>query len=84
MYQVEIKPNALKELQWFPSYIQMKVIAIIESLAKNPIPSGSKKLQGSMDRWCIRVGDYRILYRIDNKMKTIIIYRVLHRKDVYR
>lgn len=84
MYRVEIKPKALKELDWFPPYLQIKAITAIDSLVINPRPLGSKKLHGASDRWRIRIGDYRILYKIDDRMKTVSVYRALHRKDVYR
>jgi len=84
MYQLTIKRQALKEINSFPEKVQKQIILTIEELKTNPYPNGSKKLVGSIDRWRIRIGDYRILYKINNSMKQIFIFRVLHRKDVYR
>ncbi|MEW5797725.1 MAG: type II toxin-antitoxin system RelE/ParE family toxin [Bacteroidota bacterium] len=44
----------------------------------------AKKLQGLPNMWRVRAGDYRILYNINDKLKHIVIYRILHRKDAYR
>ncbi len=84
MFRVEIKPKAFKELEDIPSHIQRRVLVAIESLAQEPRPHSSKKLQGSRDRWRVRIGDYRVLYRIDDDTKTVYVYRALHRKDAYR
>ncbi len=84
MYQVVIKRQAIKEISWLPLQIQEQAMQKIDVLKSNPRPFGSKKLQGADDRWRIRIGNYRILYKIDDAIKQIYIYRVLHRKEVYR
>lgn len=55
----------------------------IEELEKRPYPQGVKKLT-NRPGWRVRVGDYRILYTIDEKKKELTILSVAHRKDVYR
>jgi mRNA interferase RelE/StbE len=50
----------------------------------NPRPPGSKKLAGSKNEWRIRVGDYRVLYDIADKVRIVRVYRVRHRRDVYK
>ena len=52
-------------------------------LIENPRPKISKKLKGK-DSYRLRIGDYRIVYNIDDKNKTITVFRIRHRKDVYR
>ena len=47
-------------------------------------PHNSKKLSGGGSRWRIRVGDYRILYEIDDPQKVVKVYRIAHRREVYR
>lgn len=84
MYQVVIKRQAIKEIGWQPQQIQDKVIHEIDNLKTNPRPFGSKKLHGSEDRWRIRIGNYRVLYKIDDAMKQVYIYRALHREEAYR
>ena len=56
----------------------------IEALALEPRPGGSKKLQGAQHLWRVRVGDYRVVYSIDDRQRVVDIVRVRHRRDVYR
>ena len=61
-----------------------RIIPQIRALAENPRPSGCRKLAGSKNDWRIRVGDHRVLYEIDEKVKAVRIMRVRHRREVYR
>jgi len=56
----------------------------INELEKNPRPSGVKKLAGTSDGYRVRTGDYRIFYTIDDRQKIVTIYRIRHRREVYR
>ena len=60
-----------------------RVVTEIQALAENPRPPGCKKLAGSKHDWRIRVGEYRVLYEIDDKAKVVRVMRVRHRRDVY-
>jgi mRNA interferase RelE/StbE len=82
-YRLEIKPRALKELGRIGEPEQSRIQRRIDALADHPRPAGAKKLQGR-DYWSIRVGDYRVLYRIEDNVLVILVVRVGHRKDVYR
>jgi mRNA interferase RelE/StbE len=82
-YTVKIKRSAEKELDNLPTKTHDKVINILLSLKENPSPHNSKKLRGR-EGYRIRVGDYRILYLIDESDKNIEIISVAHRKEVYR
>lgn len=66
------------------SSIQDRVIEAVEKLAKAPRPSGCKKLAGSEDTYRIRVGDYRVIYTVDDVILIVAIERVRHRREVYR
>jgi mRNA interferase RelE/StbE len=61
-----------------------RIIPHIKALAENPRPSSCLKLTGSKNDWRIRIGDYRVLYEIDEKTKAVRIMRVRHRREVYR
>jgi mRNA interferase RelE/StbE len=61
-----------------------RIIPHINALAENPRPSSCLKLTGSKNDWRIRIGDYRVLYEIDEKTKAVRIMRVRHRREVYR
>ena len=59
--------------------IDRKILA----LAEDPRPPGCKKLRGYKDQWRIRVGDWRVLYAVDDAVKLVSITRVAHRREVY-
>ena len=84
MYKLAIKKSARKELNSLPDPIFLAIDKGILSLITNPIPyPQSKALKGANKRR-LRVGDYRVVYSVDEEQKTITIFRVRHRKDVYR
>ena len=83
-YTINIERRARRELAAFQPPILPRIIDAIDSLATRPRPAGCKKLAGSRDEWRIRVGDYRILYVIDDPRKQINIYAIGHRREVYR
>ena len=84
MYQITIKKTASKELEKLPKKIILSITTSIYTLANNPRPTGCKKLKGAKDYlWRIRVGDYRVIYSIEEEVKIIDIKKVGHRKDIY-
>ncbi len=84
MYEVYIEKTAENDLKRLPATTFQRVIPQIRALAQNPRPSGCRKLTGSKNDWRIRIGDYRVLYEIDEKAKAVRIMRVRHRREVYR
>jgi mRNA interferase RelE/StbE len=82
-YRVELKPVALKELDKLPDSLVARVYPRLEELAKNPRPAGCKKLKGGDHEWRIRIGDYRVVYVIDDKHRLISVTRIRHRREVY-
>ena len=83
-YTIEFTASATCELKALERAIQRRIATHIDSLASNPFPAGSKKLQGESDLYRIRVGDYRVLYRVDGKRVTVLIVKIGHRREVYR
>lgn len=83
-YKVEVKKSALKEIEKLDRGIIGQILNRIDALSQNPYPPHSLKLSGSEHSYRLRVGRYRILYQIDIPSKTITVYAVGHRKDVYR
>ena len=57
---------------------------MLDSLAKNPLPSGTKKLRNKRNRFRIRVGVYRVVYRVYFDDRLVMVELIRHRKDVYR
>jgi mRNA interferase RelE/StbE len=83
MYNIQVLPSARKDLDSFDKHLFDQVADKIHSLESSPRPFGCVKLTGE-EGYRIRSGNYRILYRIDDKNKVIFIYRVKHRKESYR
>jgi len=81
-YQVNVKKSVIKDLEKLPDIVLKRVQKTILGLANNPRPDGCKKLKGRED-YRVRVGDYRILYFINDEIVTIEVVRMQHRKDVY-
>ena len=82
-YTVHLERRAERELRRLPPEVIRRIDAMIYRLANNPRPDGAVKLSGQVDsRWRVRVGDYRILYRIEGR--SVDIYRIKHRRDAYR
>ena len=82
-YEIKIKPSAEREIRDLPDSILRRVHARIESLADNPRPRGCVKLT-QMEGYRVRVGNYRIVYTIDDATQIIEIIAVEHRRQVYR
>ena len=83
-YRVEIKPQAEKSLGRLPNPQRRRVALAIDDLARNPRPAGCAKIIGAQDAYRIRVGDYRVVYEIEDRVLVVYVVRVGHRKDVYR
>ena len=82
-YAVEIKPSARKELEALPNHLLSRVVRKIQTLSENPRPAGCKKLKGYKDLWRIRVGDWRMVYIIDDAVRVVSVTRIAHRREVY-
>lgn len=84
LYKVVVSKSATKEMAKLPAVVNNQIIPAILDLSKNPRPIGSTKLKGNTGNWRIRIGDYRVLYNIEDKLLIIDIRKVGHRKDVYK
>lgn len=84
LYTVEYLEIAEKSLLRLPKQIVKRVRDSIQALKIDPRPPGSKKLKGEGNKWRIRVGDYRVVYSIEDDRLVILIIDVGHRKDIYR
>ena len=82
-YSVSILRSAQKSLGSVSPTLQDRIVAAIRRLASNPHPPGVKKLSGRA-AWRIRVGDYRILYEINDADLTILVVDIGHRREIYR
>ena len=83
-YQILIERRARREIVRLPVDISRRVAEAIDALIAQPRPPGCKKLAGSRNEWRIRIGDYRILYEIDDRARQVRVYAVGHRREIYR
>jgi mRNA interferase RelE/StbE len=83
-FTIEIKPSAGKELDALDDALFARVDRKILALAQNPRPPGCKKLRGYKNLWRIRVGEWRVLYTLDDAAQLISVTRIAHRREVYR
>ena len=83
VYEVHIKRSAEKEMDRLPERTFERISRAILKLERNPRPPGSKKLRGVQD-YRFRVGQYRILYSVDDDERVVVVSAVGHRRDVYR
>ena len=82
-YQLLIKRSAEKELDTLPKQVRIRITNKLVTLEEDPRPAGIKKLRGE-NAFRIRVGDYRVLYTIDDSDEIVTIYAIGHRREVYR
>jgi mRNA interferase RelE/StbE len=83
-YAVVFARSARKELQNLDPQIARRILKQIGALVANPRPSGVVKLEGAADLWRIRVGEWRVVYRIFDRDRLVDVIAVRHRRDVYR
>ncbi len=83
-YAITFARSARKELEALSGPLIARVLTRIEALGQNPRPTGCRKLVGQGNLWRIRVGDYRVIYEIDDNSKSVDISAIRHRGDAYR
>ena len=83
MYSVRVLRQVIKDIADLPKDYVRLISQHIDGLAHDPRPAGALKLQGETG-YRLRVGVYRILYEIDDDAQSVTVYRVKHRREVYR
>ncbi|MBI4376905.1 MAG: type II toxin-antitoxin system RelE/ParE family toxin [Elusimicrobia bacterium] len=83
MYELKVLPSARKDLDSLEKTVFERIKLKILGLRQEPRPVGSLKLSAD-GGYRVRVGDYRVLYRVDDAIKTVFLYRIKHRRDAYR
>ncbi|HWW74247.1 MAG TPA: type II toxin-antitoxin system RelE/ParE family toxin [Pyrinomonadaceae bacterium] len=82
-YTVGVRQPAQKEIRALDVAARARTLQAIRRLAGEPRPPGCRKLVGSENRWRIRVGDYRVIYTIDDAGRLVEIVAVRHRSKAY-
>ena len=84
-YTVHLERRAERELRRLPQDVVRRIDAMFRRLANNLRPNGVVKLSGRTGSgWRIRVGEYRILYRMDDDSRRVEVYRIKYRREAYR
>ena len=83
-YVIELKRSAARELEGLEPRLGRRILASIEGLGSQVRPRGSRKLVGSENSYRLRVGQYRVLYQIDDEERLITVVAIGHRREVYR
>ena len=83
-YAITFARSARKELERLGEPIRTRVFHRIERLSSDPRPTGCRKLEGAEDLWRIRIGDYRIIFSVDDSSRVVDISAIRHRSDAYR
>jgi mRNA interferase RelE/StbE len=82
-YAVELGP-VRKDLRALDDQTRRRILRALIGLEVNPRPPGAKKLRGESELWRVRVGDYRILYSIEEAGLVVLVVKIGHRREVYR
>ncbi len=83
-YKVILKPSFEKDLRSIPKSVITRVINSLDLLAENPFPRQALKLEGGGQLYRVRVGDYRIVYGVNQQARQVLVHYVRHRREVYR
>lgn len=81
-YAIDVLPAAARAMRKLPPEARARVGAAIQLLAEEPRPPAAKKLTGRPE-WRVRTGDYRVLYRIEDSVLTVVVVHAGHRREVY-
>jgi mRNA interferase RelE/StbE len=83
-YRVLLTPAAIKERKRLPIDVRKRIDQALRVLVDDPRPPNSRKLGGSRHDWRLRIGDYRVLYEIENEVNQITVWRIVHRREAYK
>lgn len=81
-YELRFKPTAAKDLGSLPKADVRRILARIDGLRDDPRPPGCEKLS-AQERYCVRQGDYRIVYSVDDDIVVVVVVRVGHRREAH-
>ena len=83
-YRVELSPHALRDLKGLDKTAQKRIAQAIDGLESNPRSHGCQKMEGLENAFRIRVGDFRVVYQIHDKVLFVLVIKIGHRRDIYR
>jgi len=83
-FKIQISASAKKSLIKIPKKDLVKLIELIQTLAIQPYPPGTRKITGEENTYRVRQGRYRVIYEVDGKKLLILIFKIGNRKDIYK
>jgi mRNA interferase RelE/StbE len=83
-HRIRFAPAALRQFRKLPAAVQRRLSPHIDALANDPRPHGVVKLSGLSDIYRVRVGEYRIIYEIQDVGLVILVLKIGNRRDVYK
>jgi mRNA interferase RelE/StbE len=83
-FRIEFRPGAVKSLKRLHPAAQTRILQAAALLQLNPIPPKAKRLIGEQDLWRIRVGEYRVIYEIQNDVLVVLVVAIGHRREIYK
>lgn len=83
-YRIEFTKQAAKLFRKLSTKNKQRLKPKIDALAQNPRPDGVVKLSGEDDLYRIRIGDYRVIYSIQDNLLLVLVLKIGHRRDIYR
>jgi mRNA interferase RelE/StbE len=84
VHEVLLERAAERDLKRLSLTVYDRIVPHLKALSQNPRPTGCKKIAGSRSDWRIRIGDYRVIYEIDDRAKVVKVMRIRHRREAYR
>ena len=83
-YEVSFADQVLKQLRRLDKPVRLRIARKVQELSSDPRPPGSIPLKGESEAWRVRVGDYRIVYSINDGRLVVLVLSIAHRSEVYR
>jgi mRNA interferase RelE/StbE len=83
-WRVEYSARSRRDLSGIRVEDRVRLVKQADRLAEDPRPPGCRKLAGSDALYRVRVGDYRIVYQVEDAVLVVLVVRVAHRRDIYR
>ena len=82
-YRVILAPSAARQLRKLDPQARRRVQAAVDLLAEDPRPPAATRLVGGAGEWRVRIGDYRVVYEIEDERLLVLVVAVGHRREVY-
>jgi len=83
-YEIRVVASAHKQLDKLSVGVRERILRSLFGLEKDPRPLNSKKSKSHQSEYRLRIGDYRVIYEIDDKNKVLIVLKCMHRREIYR